>query len=322
MNAATRITAPVLLLVLVAIPLLQQPSISPAAISLAGEQAAQTTANPPVAEAHFHHLHLNATDPKAAIDFYTSKFDCEKARFANLMDGVWAQKSWLLFSKVDQPPKADLTSAVWHFGWGAENMKEVYEKQLAMGTKFFTPITDISDIGGNTGATGTFFYAYVLGPDRALIELNTASHHHFGHLHLFSADPVGAGEWYAKNFGARSRSTRAPSREPRMYRGVQIGPSSSLMMDNVNIIIYPVEYTKKSYADQWNGKTELESTRGHVVDHISFSVENLAASLEKLRASGVIGTTEIRRAAGLEVAFIEGPDKMRIELIQGHAHKD
>ena len=30
--------------------------------------------------AHFHHLHLNATDPKAAIEFYTSKFDAEKAR--------------------------------------------------------------------------------------------------------------------------------------------------------------------------------------------------------------------------------------------------
>jgi len=28
--------------------------------------------------AHFHHVHLNATDPQAAIDFYTSKFGCEK----------------------------------------------------------------------------------------------------------------------------------------------------------------------------------------------------------------------------------------------------
>ncbi len=91
MNAATRITAPALLLVLVAIPLLQQPNISRATfslatISLAGEQAAQTAqtiGTPPIAEAHFHHLHLNTTDPKAAIDFYTSKFDCEKARFAN-----------------------------------------------------------------------------------------------------------------------------------------------------------------------------------------------------------------------------------------------
>src|SRR5262245_51191890 len=51
-------------------------------------------------EAHFHHLHLNTLDTKAAIDFYTSKFDCEKAKFAGLMDAVWSQKSWMLFNKV------------------------------------------------------------------------------------------------------------------------------------------------------------------------------------------------------------------------------
>jgi hypothetical protein len=27
--------------------------------------------------AHFHHIHLNTTDPAAAIDFYTAKFNCE-----------------------------------------------------------------------------------------------------------------------------------------------------------------------------------------------------------------------------------------------------
>ena len=54
--------------------------------------------------AHFHHLHLNTTDPQAAINFYTSKFDCEKGRFAGAMDAVWAQKSWLLFTKVSAPP--------------------------------------------------------------------------------------------------------------------------------------------------------------------------------------------------------------------------
>jgi catechol 2,3-dioxygenase-like lactoylglutathione lyase family enzyme len=195
---------------------------------------------PQLPEAHFHHLHLNTTDPKAAIDFYTSKFDCEKARFAGLMDGVWAQKSWLLFTKVTNPPPWELTSAIWHFGWGAEDMKATYEKHLAMGTKFFTPLTDISDIGGNTGATGRFFYAYVQSPDRALIELNTASHHRFGHLHLFSADPVAAGEWYMKYLGARRPGNRPLSREPRFYRGFQIGPSVSLIMDHVNILIYPV----------------------------------------------------------------------------------
>ena len=99
-------------------------------------------------EAHFHHLHLNTLDPKGAIDFYTSKFDCEKAKFAGMLDAVWAQKSWLLFTKVEKAPPWELTSAIWHFGWGAEDMKATYEKHVAAGTKFFTPLTDISDISG------------------------------------------------------------------------------------------------------------------------------------------------------------------------------
>ena len=271
-------------------------------------------------EAHFHHLHLNTLDPKAAIDFYTSKFDCEKAKFAGLLDGVWAQKSWMLFTKVATPPKSDLDSAIWHFGWGAENMKEEYERQQKMGTKFFTPLTDISDIGGNAGAKDLFYYAYVESPDKALIELNTARHHNFGHLHLFSADPIAAGEWYIKHFGARGRIPT--SREPRMYKGYQIGPSVSLMMDNVNIIIFPAEYLKKYYPDRWKGKVELESTKGHVVDHVGFSFENLPEALEKMRKDGVKVTDEIRNIGKIKYAFIEGPDKIRIEVIEGHARKD
>ncbi|MBK9708942.1 MAG: VOC family protein [Acidobacteria bacterium] len=287
--------------------------------------AAQPATQPAVQddEKHFHHVHLNVMDPKASIDFYTSKFDSEKARFEGLVDAVWAQKSWLLFSKVNQAPVSDLNSAIWHIGWGAEDMKATYEKQLAMGTKFFEPLTDISDIGGNANARpGSFYYAYVESPDKALIELNTAAHHNFGHLHLFSADPVGAAEWYEKYLGAKRRN-RNPSREPRFYRGHQIGPSASFMLDNVNIIIFPVEYAKKAYADQWKGKTELESTKGHSIDHIGVSLANLEQGLEKLRKDGAKVTDEIKSIAGgkIKYAFIEGPDKIRIEVIEGHPKK-
>jgi catechol 2,3-dioxygenase-like lactoylglutathione lyase family enzyme len=273
--------------------------------------------------AHFHHLHLNTTDPSGAVKFYPSKFDCEQARFLG-KNAVWAQKSWLLFNKVSRPPAWELTSAIWHFGWGAEDMKATYQKQLEMGTKFFTPLTDISDIGGGN-ASGRFFYAYVETPDHGLIELNTTNHHQFGHLHLFSEDPVAAGEWYTKHFGIQRRGTRPPSREPRFYREVQIGPSVSLMMDNVNIIIYPIQYSKKAYADHWKkGQTAISPTKGRVVDHIAFGVDNLAETVEKLKQDGVKITDPISTAEGgkLKHAFIEGPDYIRIELVEGQARKE
>ena len=262
---------------------------------------------------HFHHIHLNATDPASAIQFYTSKFDCEKARFAGSSDAVWAQKSWFLFNKVKTAPPSELTSAVWHFGWGAEDMKSTYQKQIDGGTKFFTPITELAP---------NFYYAYVDAPDHALVELNTANHHQFGHLHLFSEDPVSAGEWYMKNLGATRRggSTTPPSREARWRNGFQIGPAMSLMSDNVNIIIYPIQYSKQAYPSHWKpGQTAMSSTRGRVVDHIAFSVDNVADALAKLRSSGIRIIEDVKAIPGTKIksAFIEGPDKIVIEIVEG-----
>jgi catechol 2,3-dioxygenase-like lactoylglutathione lyase family enzyme len=263
---------------------------------------------------HFHHLHLNSTDPAKAIEFYTKTFDCEKGRFAGTMDAVWAQKSWLLFTKVAAAPPADIVSSIWHFGWGAEDMPDAYRRQLAKGTPFATPITELFP---------KFWYAYVDGPDRAIIELNTSSNHNFGHLHLLSEDAVSAGEWYRKHFGAAWKSGKPPAREPRFIRDVQVGPNASLMMDNVNIIIFPIEYARQTMPE-WKGRTAFESPKGRVVDHVGFSVENLAGSLEKLRNEGVAVTAEIKSAAGgkFKFAFIEGPDRIRIELVEGQAHKE
>lgn len=269
--------------------------------------------------AHFHHIHLNATNPAAAIDFYTSRFDCEKSKFAGQWDGVWAQKSWILFNKVAGPPPSAIISSIWHFGWGAEDMKAAYQKQLDSGTKFDTPITDISDLANSPG----FFYAYVDGPDHALIELNTAGHHRLGHLHLLSADPVATGEWYIKYFGAVRRGS-PPSREPTFYKGYQVGPAMSLMSDNINIIIFPVEFARKAYAQQWGGRTAFQPTEGRVVDHIGFSFEHLSDALDKMRKEGVKVTQEIETGfhGKVKYAFIEGPDKIRIELVEGQARKE
>jgi catechol 2,3-dioxygenase-like lactoylglutathione lyase family enzyme len=143
-------------------------------------------------------------------------------------------------------------------------------------------------------------------------------------VHLLSADPVAAGEWYIKYFGAIRHGKEPPSREPSFYKGYQVGPSMSLMSDNINIIIFPKEFAQKAYPDPWKKRTSFDSPEGHVVDHISFSFENLSDALEKMRKDGVKITQEIRTAFHdkLKYAFIEGPDRIRIELVEGQAHKE
>jgi catechol 2,3-dioxygenase-like lactoylglutathione lyase family enzyme len=256
----------------------------------------------PIVRAHFHHVHLNSTDPAAAIEFYTSHFDCEKGEYLG-QPAVLAQKSWLLFNKVEKAPPPEVISPIWHIGWGAEDMKAAYQKELDLGAKFQTPITDISDLANSPG----FYYAYVDGPDHALIELNTARHHHFGHLHLFGADPVAAGEFYINNFGATSYRKPPYPREAHFYKGFQVAPSMSLTMDNVNIIIFPMEHAKQTFPEIWQGRDQFVSTKGRVIDHIAFSVDDLKQATAALRAKGIAVNAD---------GFIDGPDGIRIELVQ------
>ena len=259
------------------------------------------------AQTHFHHVHLNSTDPAAAIRFYTTKFDSEPAKFAG-QPAVWAQKSWLLFNKVKAaPPALNTDSPIWHIGWGAEDMPATYKKQVESGTQFQTPITDISDLANFKG----FYYAYVDGPDHALIELNTARHHNFGHLHVFSNDPHAAADWYQKYLHVKPRKS-AP--QQRMYRNVQVGPSATFNIDNVNVIIYPAGYRQHN---------RFRSTRGTVFDHVAFSVDRLDPVLDALRKDNVkiLQSAKTIKGTKQRSVIVEGPDMLAIEIVEGHAAK-
>lgn len=278
---------------------------------------------PPLIEgARWHHMHFNTTDPESAIAYYTKFFNAKPARFADLMDAVWTQRSWLLFTKVKDKPSTAHDTAIWHVGWGAPNPHAEFKRQNELGNQFHLPLTDIST--GLGGPPGRFYYMYVESPDGTWIELNTARTDHFGHIHLFSADPIAAGDWYIKFFGVKGRALstpHAPPRKPRMsLTGIQVGPSSSLHFDNVNIIIYPVQYSQKVYAADWEPEqTELDTTRGNVNDHIGVSVSNLEAALRVFREHGVKVTQEANEVPGkYKYAFIEGPDRIAIELIEDH----
>jgi catechol 2,3-dioxygenase-like lactoylglutathione lyase family enzyme len=279
------------------------------AVSLAVHSA---ESEPAPINARFHHVHLNTTDPEAAINFYTTKFKAERQKFAGLRDAVWTGDSWVLFNKVDTPPPADTISGIWHIGWGAEDMKTTYQKQVDSGTKFQTPLTDISGITGAAENSGRFFYAYVDGPDHALIELNTSANHNFGHVHMFSANPPATAEWYMTHFGVKARIQK----ETRIYRDSQIAPAAFITANHVSMIVYPVEYLTSSGYEPFKGRKELAPTRGRVIDHIGFAVDDLNAAIAHMKAAGVKITTEPTVRGPIKFAFIEGPDQVAIELIE------
>ncbi|BDC51206.1 hypothetical protein F183_A35220 [Bryobacterales bacterium F-183] len=248
--------------------------------------------------ADIHHVTLNVTDPEAAIQFYTSRFECRRALFEGREPAIQAQDVWIFLNRVKKAPPSKVESAIWHIGWGAEDMPAEYKRQLALGTRFDTPITDISKLANTPG----FYYAYVAGPNGELIELNTARHHRFGHLHLFSADPISAWTWYTNNLGMPT-PRREPSREKRFYEGFQVGPAASFTNTGINVIIYPAD---RKYV----------SNRGRAIGEIGFRVQDLDTLLKDKKPTVLKKPHAFRGSRTLRAATIEGPDKIAIELVE------
>lgn len=256
-------------------------------------------------QALFHHVHLNSLDPSKAADFYTRTFDVTKKTSVAGMSAIQSENMYLLFNKVTKPPASDPDSAIWHFGWGSTDMEADYQKHLAAGVAFQTPITKLG--------SGTLF-AYMKAPDGALVEINTSQTRAFIHVHLYSDAPLCAAEWYRKHLGALSRSQaqrtgpcEVPFAAPSEPLGVIRSPATTVRIGEISLIIYPRQRPNA-----------LVSTRGHVVDHIAVSYPDVAAALERLRRSGVKVLEEVHPFgnSNSRAAMIEGPDSIAIELVE------
>src|SRR5262249_40699705 len=178
---------------------------------------------------------------------------------------------------------------------------------VANGVPFATPITKLG--------TGTVF-AYMKAPDGNLVEINTAQTNAFTHVHLYSAAPFCAAEWYEKYLGATRVQGRGqpppadchvPFAGPSEPLGVIRQPAVTVRLDDINLIIYPQQKPDP-----------LVSTRNHVNDHIGLSYPDVPKTLEHLRKMGVEVLEEVHNFGNTtsRAAMIEGPDKLAIELVE------
>jgi catechol 2,3-dioxygenase-like lactoylglutathione lyase family enzyme len=82
----------------------------------------------------FHHLHLNANDPDAAIDFYAKQFPTSsQARWGGLPALTAPNNVLILFTKVPTAPATSPQTAIWHFGWHVTDSRarlEAYQGRL------------------------------------------------------------------------------------------------------------------------------------------------------------------------------------------------
>lgn len=272
-------------------------------VGLLAFPAAGRIDDPPI-RARFHHVHLNSVSPDAAVDFYTRVFDTTVRATVAGISGLQSEDVYLLFDHVSAAPSLEPPSAVWHFGWGSPTPAEDVRKHEGRGISFYSPIAKLP--------SGTEF-AYMKGPDDAMIEINTGRGRAFTHVHMFSDDPITAGEWYESHLGAERRggtvrigAEPVPYAAPSEPGGVIRSPNATVRLGDVSFIIYPRQKPGL-----------LVSTRGHVVDHIGVSYPDVAAALARLERAGVTILEPIHPfGSGRErAAMVEGPDHIAIELV-------
>ena len=306
---------------------------------------------PPKVEAlHFHHVHLNSTNPAAAAEYYQKPFALSAAKTTyNGFEAVKTGNVYILFTKVNTPPTNELTgpqTSVWHFGWNTPDSRKYNEKFRAMGLEIAQmwsaadgklvdmssdtlpglptqeQILEMREKGTEPTRQGGF--GYLRGPDGAMVEnAQSGTTERFNHVHMYHEHPRCAMEWYAAHLGAnipRGRGGAAPAAaESGDCHARTYAPPTWPSFAKTGFVRDPaggVAFDDISISIRpWPGGG-LATTRGKVYDHWALSTADLTVTVTRLKREGVKFLEEIHPWGNSRAATIEGPDRIAIELVE------
>ena len=120
------------------------------------------------------------------------------------------------------------------------------------------------------------------------------------HIHLKAPDPDKTAQWYVDMFGATVTSS-----------GRGLGGSNTIRLDisgvRVNVTSAPAGQTLPRGTSQSH----------YGLEHFGFDTDDIAADVARLQAAGAKVLLPVTRMdAGQRIAYVEGPDNVRIELVQ------
>src|SRR4051812_32590626 len=325
------------------------------ALVLAAAAVAAPRAQDPAAAVeplHFHHIHLNSTDPKAAAAYYPKPFALSAAATTfNEFEAVKTGNVYVLFTKVATMPQNELTgpqTSVWHFGWNTPDSRKYDEEFRKMGLTIAQmwdaadgklvdmssdtlpglptqeQILEMRARGVQPTRQGGF--GYLRGPDGAMIEnAQAGTTERFNHVHMYHEHPRCAMEWYVTHLGPKMPAGRggaaAAAAEPAGgdCHTKTYAPPTWPSFAKTGFVRDPaggVNFDDISISIRpWPGGG-LVSTRGKIYDHWALSTANLDATVARLKSEGVKFLEEIHPWGTSRAAMIEGPDRIAIELVE------
>lgn len=120
------------------------------------------------------------------------------------------------------------------------------------------------------------------------------------HFHLFTEDTEATALWYRRMFGAR------------VFKRTQSDGKTRIDLDFDGVTVYVAETPKTSPRAPRSFFGPLPG-----LEHMGFDVADVDAAVDELRAKGVeilLEPVDVR--PGVRIAFIKGPDDVRIELLR------
>jgi catechol 2,3-dioxygenase-like lactoylglutathione lyase family enzyme len=180
-------------------------------------------------------------------------------------------------------------------------------------------------------------FSYVVAPDGVLFELTggPGTRDAFSHIHFYHEQPLCAANWYVEHLGMELPPVRdsAGKESPRPLWNpcdVKYGEAGWPSLEPIGTIRQPQGsvrfgngtmswYPRQCVGTRCGREQKLVPSRGQVLDHVAFVVDDFDALYARLRRDG-IRILETPHTFGDTRAFmIEDPDGLSIELVAAPA---
>ena len=235
----------------------------------------------------YDHLHLTATNAEEAVNWYSKHFGGTPGSFNRgdsdvvqyPIDRVFYNELSLIFFERE-PTGGSVGSGVDHIGFSMANVEEVTANVLADGGEQIGEFVEFSGMK----------IAFVVDPWGTKIELiDDPEARGLHHIHLSSPQPRETLIWYQSIFGG----------EIVQWKGV---------LPAIN------------YSDVWlmvaQASESVAPTQGRAIDHLGWASANLDDFGGDLRLNDVEFSMEPLSFRGIRISFVEGPDGVRIEIVE------
>jgi catechol 2,3-dioxygenase-like lactoylglutathione lyase family enzyme len=227
------------------------------------------------------HIHLAVPDQAKAVDWYRRHFGGQTTSEAP--DRLMFGETRVIFQRSESA-RPSSGSVLDHVGFSVADIDAALKALEADGARVATPARDVA---------GLFKLAFIEDPWGVRLEIvQDSAKLGLHHVHLRAADPTAALTWYVD----------------------KVGGTIGKLKDRVDGINYGGVWLLVQRGD-------ATPSQGHAIDHIGFRPLNVDEVVAGLKAKNVKVTTEPRpltlaSGTSMRLAFIEGPDGVRIELVQ------